>query len=1370
MANAKKAITQSELKSRLEHLLFADIANFWLDLYRQKYRQLVDDLAKWELLQNMPDDEDQDLWLLSQAIAFLRHQVENKQHSLQKLDVGYHLFIERLSHAEISAEREFHILDYAQQLGATTEQLRQDKLAFNRWFDEGAVINRYQDIVADIEQTLKFLIGKLGDLSNRYLIKSANNIAKAWQTLNLESFFLQLLTKTTNEHVRNALYRALANQVQLIHNHQSDPELSASLIETLVLALEDSNTPHLARLDILEILIHQRPTYIRAFMQQLINHTDECQLSDQQRLFILAALPKILTSQIKLSQLCESLLMQLAEHSYPRVRQSVIEQANDYSLSFLQQLLTKRLKLETVDAVRFTLVKQLSSPRLNRDNFAFELWWQLLKGDESVAIKRLALELSARMMLNQQLETTEPEKVFSQYVNYLNERLSCEPELAIRRFISRTREQLVAFQHQNIMAQLEQTLANSANVSQFDADLDEELLGRLLSRKAQQNEGYNVSKDKLTWQIRSGYRYAFRAWRFIHEWRNPSTDKRQSFNHSKARKPSAFMHVPSCSVAEISATNVPGEPLFNTNEYSARPHLPLPDFLLSVLSQDNLKQPAKTYTPDGILLVTPPKSLLQRIKSYFWLTINIDSLDALRKGNEIEQNNYLEALKQHGFSFQFKAYGEQLGCAFAVEPGINKLFNKLSISPLLVSVWLNFKEYLYSIYQNSIGQLIFFVVGFMVYFWGRHIRISRRIKTDRRAIPVSIGGWGTRGKSGTERLKAALFSSLALKVITKTTGCEATLIYARSNGEQFEVPIFRPFDKASIWEQSDVLHFAKNVKADVFLWECMGLTPRYVKILRQWMQDNFSTITNAYPDHEDILGPTGFDVAKEMANFIAPNSQVFTSEQTMFPILDKDALQKNSTLIQSHWGEGYQITPDIKALYPYEEHPDNIALVCKMAAHIGLGKDFVFKETAQRIVPDIGVLQHFSPAPFAGFSMSFVNSMSANERLATIENWRRLDLFSLSKDPNKQTIALINNRNDRVARSKVFAHILAEDLPFDKMVVIGTNVDGFYSYYLQAFSERFQRIITNNDSHELELLCAQLHCIKSTNELAMIISSALEHHYPVDEFTDLTSVELFTNWLNEHAGALTTQQQASLLDIFNHYLNYQQIKPLLSELQNNQQQLEKILLQLVKSKCILITNPKVTPDQLTLKLASLARPNCHQVIIGMQNIKGAGLGYVYSWQQWQKIHDSVKTLLDNSCSASLFKKTLTRLSLINSFSHLEYAYLNNALVDIKKMHHAQNEYSQAELVHITERLNKHQPHGNEQTDDKQQGPIARFATQVAESFLDAGAAVKRKKVANQVYKDIAAQRITLEKAITVLAKLNRNQKPGWLTFSNKDNN
>ncbi|WP_241652089.1 hypothetical protein [Pseudoalteromonas phenolica] len=68
--------------------------------------------------------------------------------------------------------------------------------------------------------------------------------------------------------------------------------------------------------------------------------------------------------------------------------------------------------------------------------------------------------------------------------------------------------------------------------------------------------------------------------------------------------------------------------------------------------------------------------------------------------------------------------------------------------------------------------------------------------------------------------------------------------------------------------------------------------------------------------------------------------------------------------------------------------------------------------------------------------------------------------------------------------------------------------------------------------------------------------------------------------------------------------------------------------------------------------------------------------------------------------------------------------------------------------------------------DDEQLPKSKFRgffNQVIESFLDAGAAVKRKKTAQQVYQDIADQRITIEKAISVLATLNRSQKPGWLT-------
>jgi len=47
-------------------------------------------------------------------------------------------------------------------------------------------------------------------------------------------------------------------------------------------------------------------------------------------------------------------------------------------------------------------------------------------------------------------------------------------------------------------------------------------------------------------------------------------------------------------------------------------------------------------------------------------------------------------------------------------------------------------------------------------------------------------------------------------------------------------------------EQTDVAYIGRH--GSYFSGECMGLNPHYVEILqKQWMRDDLSTITNAYP-------------------------------------------------------------------------------------------------------------------------------------------------------------------------------------------------------------------------------------------------------------------------------------------------------------------------------------------------------------------------------------------------------------------------------------------------------------------------------------------------------------------------------------------
>ena len=282
------------------------------------------------------------------------------------------------------------------------------------------MINRYQDKTSELEQSLKFLIGKLGDLANRYLRSHADEIAQSWLTLNLESFFLSLLEKTDNEAIRNSIFRALANQVQLISEYVDDPEFNAELVENLLQSLEKITTPHAAKVDILEILINLRPTFTRYYMRSHIDlELPENEQIDRRQLFLLSAFAGILSKQLNLSEVNIKLLFLLAKHRYPRVRQSVYEQCAVLPWPCSQQLILEGLQNETQQAVRLTLIKQLADPRFSEHQQGFKVWQQQLIATASFAEKRLLLELSPRIMFNLQVDCNTEQQANSLFKSFV---------------------------------------------------------------------------------------------------------------------------------------------------------------------------------------------------------------------------------------------------------------------------------------------------------------------------------------------------------------------------------------------------------------------------------------------------------------------------------------------------------------------------------------------------------------------------------------------------------------------------------------------------------------------------------------------------------------------------------------------------------------------------------------------------------------------------------------------------------------------------------------------------------------------------------------------------------------------------------------
>ena len=272
-------------------------------------------------------------------------------------------------------------------------------------------------------------------------------------------------------------------------------------------------------------------------------------------------------------------------------------------------------------------------------------------------------------------------------------------------------------------------------------------------------------------------------------------------------------------------------------------------------------------------------------------------------------------------------------------------------------------------------------------------RKRARIDRARNKIPLTIGGWGTRGKSGTERLKAAVFHGLGYEVAVKTTGCEAMLIHSVPDEAPHEIFIFRSYDKATIWEQRDTLETAAALGSEVFLWECMALQPEFVELLqRDWMRDDLVTLTNAFPDHEDVQGPTGADVAECISTFIPHDSTLITSEVNFLPLFAEKCRERGTTLRVTTPRKADLIADDLLALFPYAEHPRNIALVADMAEQLGVDRTLAIATMAEHVVPDLGVLKAYPPACVRSRTLRFSNGMSANERTVSmvwgqVESW-----------------------------------------------------------------------------------------------------------------------------------------------------------------------------------------------------------------------------------------------------------------------------------------------------------------------------------------------------------------------------------------------
>lgn len=1280
-------------------------------------------------------------------------------------------------------ERVEHVLSFARALGADEEQIKEDRKAFSRWFDFDAVRERCLRQVSEHEYSIHFYLSRLGGVAASALVAqtTAQGQKDMWDSLNLGKFLVGLLSYEGDSRIRVEAFRGLGKTIrELVPEVQQNRIDAHTIVYVYRFAVDSSQDvwPQCEALSLLEELS------LDDFSKALLYRFKEP--GDGDDIFVRRRAAALIAKHIDESPAFVEALNLCIKDTSPFVRiglvQSLPAQSSDKGIAVLQRLALTDEDDKVNAAASFELGRFVNEDSIQA---VASIWSDVLRNRHHSLVLRATMEASCQTC-EQWLDKGEMVTVIAHAVlPALSELHSSAPDLAIRRFAAQTKERLVLSMDEEAVA-LKSELAlllsgikpgKSARIPTRLIKGREELFGRVLSLLAQQDYGVTVKKEIFGYRLYRGVEFEFQYWRMKHELLNPSPDKRQAFRHTIGRKVRGDMLIPSAIMSELTQTKVPGEPLHFSREAGWRSYLPLPGEVLASLGHSIRALPLKTYTAEGITVLTPPKSPFRRLWAAARLMLGFAGYSEMRNWTEksgFAPNAYSDSLRKMGFSLELREYTPPQS-GWESDDSVHRFF-PVAIPLLDVEWWIGVREYFFSAYGNSLYELGVFASLILGGFVIHRAFLHRQARRSRKRLPLVIGGWGTRGKSGVERLKAAMFEGRGHSLVSKTTGCEALFLHSYPFGKTHEMFLFRPYDKATIWEHHGLMERAVDLGSEVFLWECMGLTPAYVHTLqRRWSMDDYSTITNTYPDHEDIQGPAGIDIPQVMTNFVPKGGVLVTTEEEMTPIIEDEARKLDTDIRRVSWLETGLLTDDILERFPYSEHPSNIALVLGLAEELGIDRDYALKEMADRVIPDIGVLKAFPVAHVSGRRLQFVNGMSANERFATLANWRRMgfDKTTIETAPEVFVTTIVNNRADRLSRSRMFASIVVEDLAADKHVLIGTNLGGLLGYIKKAFAHVVSNATFSPEEGSPERILAdytsRMRIPISEEQIRKRLNAILHGNSVSDPFPEdipLSDMPDVKAWVEERCSESSAAGIVAYLEeLVSSFSEYRQLRDDLEQSgSQGHKKLEKQFHALLKkwffAKILVVEDHHATGEEIIKRIVDVTPPGMLNRIMGLQNIKGTGLDFVYRWQAWETCHQNCQAILNGNDKGK-------RAGLESLFAFREFGQLSEELV-LKTLDFGRKDISlqaeryQAIVSYIYSNLTRALKDIRTSLGAEKRRGLMLRGLDALEAFLDAGDAIRRRKKANAIYRDLIDQRVSHERAAEELKSLNQQQKGGWL--------
>lgn len=355
---------------------------------------------------------------------------------------------------------------------------------------------------------------------------------------------------------------------------------------------------------------------------------------------------------------------------------------------------------------------------------------------------------------------------------------------------------------------------------------------------------------------------------------------------------------------------------------------------------------------------------------------------------------------------------------------------------------------------NPEDSALVVIAGVVAVFLGIEIFRYQAHKKALMRIPIRIHVNGSRGKSSVTRLIGAALRGTGMVVVTKTTGTAPRFILPDGR----ELPVFRA-GKPNIIEQLRVVGRARKEGAEALVAECMAVTPEYIAVLEdKIIRSTVGVITNIREDHLDVMGPTMYDVAVNIAKSLPVRGVAFTAEKKWFRELDAEARKKGTLLIQV----GEETVSDAEmAGFSYMEHKENVAVALAVSGRFGAERERALAGmyAAQ---PDPGVLRETSVSTANG-TLHFFNALAANDPDSTLLIWN----MACARREGRRLAVLIL-RSDRIQRTEGFARLVGSALRADAYIVAGSSVS-FVTAALKKKGVEASRIIALNNPEPEDL-------------------------------------------------------------------------------------------------------------------------------------------------------------------------------------------------------------------------------------------------------------------------------------------------------------